>query len=72
MAERKGGQEKGEAERKAHQYDLHKIMKEMMDAKQAKAEPRLKEIKHEIKEDMKNDRKERMTCQKFTMRSEVE
>jgi hypothetical protein len=51
-----------EAERKARQEDLQK----MIDANQAMADARPKEITDEIKEDMKNDRKEMTACQGTT------
>jgi DNA-binding transcriptional regulator YbjK len=57
MDEWKADQVKREVERKAHQEDLHKMMKEMMDTNQAKVDARIKEIKDEIKEDMNTNKK---------------
>jgi hypothetical protein len=56
VVERKADQEKREAERKAHQEDLQKMMKEMMDANQTKTDDNqegmdinLKKVSEEIK-----------------------
>jgi translation initiation factor 4G len=51
MAEWKAKQERREAERKARQENLHKLMKETVDANKEKADSRQKEIKNDIKED---------------------
>jgi hypothetical protein len=53
---------KREAEKKARQEDLQK----MIDANQVMANDRPKEITDEMKEDMKNDRKEMTACQGTT------
>jgi hypothetical protein len=53
MVERKAGQEKRDAGRKAQQEDLQKIL----DGNQAMADGRLNKITDAIIEDMNNDRK---------------
>jgi Skp family chaperone for outer membrane proteins len=50
MIERKADQEKMEAERKAHQEDLQKIMKEIIDANQMKTDDNQEEMDVDLKE----------------------